>query len=128
MTIKNIVFCESSQQATLPDGNAITILVNPIVELNPLFVPSAYSFVVSFGACEIRETNGFDIILRFLDPQSNQIANSMISAPPVVNRNATCTVDFRNVPIREEGIYTLVIEMLGEQVCETINVRKQEQR
>ena len=125
MTIKNIVFCESSQQATLPEGNTLMILVNPIVELNPLFIPSAFSFVVSFGACDIKEKNGFDITLKLLDPHGCPIATSMVSAPPAVNGNATCTIDFRNVPIKEEGIYTLEIKMLNEQVQETITARKQ---
>ena len=127
MRINNIVFCENTQQATLPDGKSITVLMNPTPELNPPYIPGLFSFSVSFGISEIGESSQLTASVKLFDPQNELVTFIEISENniPAGYKNLTINCDMRNVKVLEEGIYRLHIEVLGEMKDESVMIRRQ---
>jgi len=100
-------------------------LVAPQVVLRPAFIPSNFSFGVTFGIRGVDITN--HIMLRFFisSPSGTIVHDSGDTELPVVGKKDTLpaeyqglvvNLDLRNIVIKEEGIYSLVVYINGEEL------------
>lgn len=125
ITINNIVFCDSTQQLPTPDGKSITLLVNPMPELRPPYIPGVFSFSVSFGLSGLKADEKTEAIITFSDPVGKPL--SVCSVPILLPKealNLTGCVDLRNVLLESEGSYSLTIQIDNMHSSQQITVKK----
>lgn len=125
MEIKSIVFCDSTQQVPAPDGNKVTMLINPTAVLTPRFIPGMFSFAVAFCVRGMTQAEAFEGNVRLCDPDGKDVSKlEMALELPENYQSLTCCVDFRNVVIEREGIYRIEITVAGKMATETVEIRK----
>ena len=125
--LSSFIFSEDTQQITNPAGSTLHI-VNPLNLIRPQFIPSGYSFSVSFGILKIDPKRDYKIQFQLLHPSGNIAVDTNeinLTSPPIADQTlpsdshgAMLNFDFRNVPLREIGEYKGVVKVDGEVIGE----------
>lgn len=124
-TISSFMLCESSQNIPSGQGSVVQQLIGPITTLRPQYIPGNYSFSVSVGiiGVDMQKENSMRFVLK---APSGAMLNDLGETPlPVaaVDSNLpkeysgfVACIDFRNVVISEEGVYSLEVYINGESI------------
>lgn len=138
--LSTFVYCESSQQEVNPLGQTRLTIINPIQIFRPMFIPSMFSFGIVFGIMELDVSKQHTFRYVFRGPKDEEpliIDTSEISLPqqpiesdlPEDMRGIMMNLDFRNVAIRNEGIYNSEIFIDGISLGKTpIKVKGRESK
>lgn len=127
--ITSFIFSEDTEQAINhgTKGNVLHI-VNPLHIIRPQFIPSGYTFSVTFGVKGLDPDSEHKIRFRLLTPSgSSAMDTNDISLPkntgfdrllPLELNGLMINLDFRNVALREIGEYKGVVlvndEVIGD--------------
>lgn len=132
--INSFTYCEDIQQEVI-NGGIVPKIVNPLTELQTLFMPTHYSFAVSCAISGVNINNDKSIRIVFMSP-SGKIVNDTgkinISNFPR-NKETTGNLKFnlimKNVALQETGIYETKIELNDEELQSfKIEVKKVEKK
>jgi hypothetical protein len=112
--ILTFMYCDRAE----PNHQGQLQIINPLLVLNPIFIPGMYSFSIAFGVMGINNDEDHTFRIQFLSPNEDQpmIDSNTISIPkgvvPKVNlglpqefRSMMLNMDFRNVIFKTEGLY-----------------------
>lgn len=132
--INSFTYCEDIQQE-VANGIIVPKVVNTLTEIITLFMPTHYSFAVSCAISDIDFNKDKSVRVVFRSP-SGEIINDtgeiiFDKLPKInnINENFKFNLIMRNVALKEEGIYTTVIEFNGEELQSfKIKVKKKEKR
>ena len=126
--VSSFVFCDSVQVQQTPEGTQFWQIINPLQVLSPYAIPGAFSFAFSCGVNEFDTDEDNVLNIQFSDPEGTVLNDSgSINIPafpeglghlPKSFRSIMFNVDFRNLPIKHRGLYSLAINMNGEQIGE----------
>lgn len=116
------MYCDKAEQ----NQNGQLTINNPLLVINPVFVPGLFSFSVVFGVMGINFDFDHTVRLVFLDGEDNVIIDSNnISLPkgvipddaiglPPEERGFMFNLDFRNVVFKTEGTYKTQVYIDGD--------------
>jgi hypothetical protein len=122
--ISTFMYCERAE----PNPQGQMHITNPLLVINPVFIPGMFSFSIVFGVIGIDNDLDHQMQLLFLSPDENEapIINTntitlpkgvapvtMISLPPE-QKSMMFNLDFRNVVFKKEGIYKTSVFIDGE--------------
>lgn len=121
--ISNFMYCERIE----PGPNGQLLLTNPLLIINPMFVPGMFSFGVVFGIKDMNLDENHALRLLFLSPDEKDapiidtnnlpLARETLSGQkiglPVEEQGVMLNLDFRNVVLKSEGTYKTVIILDG---------------
>ena len=126
--VSSFVFCDSVQVQQTSQGAQYWQIINPLQVLSPYAIPGAFSFAFSFGISEFNTEKNNILSIQFSDPEGTVINDSgPINIPafpegvgnlPKDFRSIMLNMDFRNLPIKHSGLYSLVVNMNDEQIGE----------
>ncbi|PFA84501.1 MULTISPECIES: hypothetical protein [Bacillus] len=134
--VSTFMYCE---QAEMNPQIQKTVISGPLHVFTVPFVPTTYSFAITFGLLGINNKQDNKLSIRFLDPNDNpkiDAENLMIGKTPDLNweempheaRGLIANMDFRNVILECEGLYKTQIfmndELLGEFPIQVVQVRR----
>lgn len=131
--IKNFIYCESVGTTPMPDGTVKNIISQPFISIGLKFVPTLYSFAVTFGIDNITEIK--DIRLIFKEKSSLSIIFDTgvfpFAPPPQIDQKpiteAWASLSIINVQIQNTGEYITEVQINGCFAGEyTIIVRRSE--
>lgn len=128
--ISTFMYCEDAIDNKSPDGNKLS-LNNPFIVFRPLFIPSQFSFGVVMGIIGLDFEEKQNLQVKFSSPNDDVILDTGVidldlaltipdkeSNLPPEFRGAIMNLNFRNVPLRVEGIYRSDVfinsELLGQ--------------
>lgn len=130
--VEFLIYSDGVQVESLPGPNGVPqqrILVqNPQYVLRPLFVPSLFSFTISFAISDLDTSipNSLRLTFVFADQPDTIIFDSGVaqlasivdeqSDMPEHLRGFNANVDVRNIPIRQNGRYQSEIFINGESI------------
>ncbi len=112
--IVNFLCCKEIQtrfvnNETLPDN----MLIGPLAEINLPFIPSMYSFSVSFGILSTdSKLEKFKVRYKFVDPDGKSVfdTNVLDLSIPLQSgaecNSVQCNLDIKNILLEKEGIYS----------------------
>lgn len=113
MKIVSFVYCEDVQN----DQNGKGVIIAPMQLMTPKFLPTDYSFNISFGIFDVLK-EGFKLETKFLDPNGQEVANNIMQVPhlpidkiekPNLPVGLQVNIGFRNIPLLISGEYKTVI-------------------
>lgn len=125
--ITSFIFSEDTEQAFNPGakGNILHI-VNPLHLIRPQFIPSAYTFSITFGLKGLDPDSEHNIRFQLLTPSgSSAMDTNDISLPkntgfdrnlPKDVNGLMLNLDFRNVALREIGEYKGIVFVNNEAI------------
>lgn len=115
---------EATQNTFRPDGkSAVQNLIGLTLAIRPQYIPSSFSFAVSFGISDIDLTKENTVQIVLVDPSGEIVQDLGKTLLPVINeedsmpmanRGFVCGVDFRNAIFKVEGCYKLKIYLNDE--------------
>jgi hypothetical protein len=127
--LTTFVFSEDTNQE-LVNQNKILHVINPQNVFRPQFVPSAFSFSVTFGLIDLDPDKKNTIRFTLNAPNENEkyvVDTGNIDLDPnhafdrrlpIEANGFMMNMDFRNVPFRIEGKYLAKVNVNGELVGE----------
>lgn len=122
--ITSLLYCEGAQNELPPQGGEGKIhLIGPLAKLTPMFIPSMFSFslFINIEEIDVRKPHTFKFI--FKNPEDKEVLNTQdISIPVQMNvpevfddvPTLSMCMDFRNVALEIEGVYTGEIYIDGK--------------
>lgn len=124
--ISTFVYCESIENENVSNDSKLHI-VGPMHIITPLFVPSMFSFCVSFGILNLKLDKPHSLRFIFKGPdveQENIIDTGDMDLPlqevndglPDDMKGIMMNFDFRNIPFRSEGEYSSEIIIDGKEM------------
>lgn len=124
--VKLFMFSEAIHPELSADGKLIQTMKNPIPVLRPQFIPSNYSFGLAFSIQELDIHADNHLRITIYDPSINliydsndtSIKSSDLDTLPTEQQGFMICADFRNVILKEEGIYLIKIILNGESIYE----------
>ncbi|MDQ0162012.1 DUF6941 family protein [Aeribacillus alveayuensis] len=122
--ISTFMYCDRAELN--PQGQMH--ITNPLLVMNPVFVPGMYSFSVVFGVQGLDNESDHTLRVLFLSPNENEpplIDTNTISLPkgtapkimislPPEQKGMMFNMDFRNVVFKTEGTYKTRVYFDGE--------------
>lgn len=113
--ISYFIYSESTQNENVANGSKLHI-VQPMHIIIPMFIPSLFSFSVSFGVLDIKQDESHRLRYTFKSPDNVQailIDTGDINIPseystrelPDDMNGLMLNLDFRNIPFKTEGEY-----------------------
>ena len=133
--INSFTYCEDIQQE-IANNKVVPKIVNPLTELQTLFIPTHYSFAISCGITGENIDNDKFIRIVFMSPKGeivNDTGKIDLSNFPRNNKETTGNLKFnlimKNVTLRETGIYETKIELNDQELQSfKIEVKKVEEK
>lgn len=121
MKIVSFVYCMKVEN----DEQGNPVIIKPIQMLTPQFLPTEYTFTVSFGLFDINpnEKNMFEI--SFTDSENHEIVKNKFTLPKISSKDIDMhkplglqiNMEFKNVELLIEGEYKSTVkvneDMLG---------------
>ena len=121
------VYSESVEHSMSPTGAKVNVL-GVLNALTPMCIPSMFSFSVTLGLIEVEMNKAHKLQLKIIDATNGEIVvdteeiqlpiESINQRLPLELQGYTFSMDFRNIPINNEGIYKTYVffdgELLGE--------------
>lgn len=107
-------------ERTEPNQQGQMTITNPLITINPMFVPGMFSFSIIFGIVDINNDSDHTIQITFNSPNDEDtplINTDVISLQnrviplenevdlPLEQKNLMFNLDFRNVVLKTEGLY-----------------------
>lgn len=131
--ISSFVICDTITNVSNGENPQVQALVNPQSILRPEFIPGTFSFGVSIGITGIVSDKPTDIKFEIQNPKGEIIQTSagVLPVVPVVPgdeklpneyRGYQINMDLRNLTIREDGIYKLLIKINKEELSRDIPI------
>ncbi|MEG6615410.1 hypothetical protein V6C27_03060 [Peptococcaceae bacterium 1198_IL3148] len=120
--IATFIYSEDSLSEPTPQGQRMNV-VNPQLVFRPLFIPSLFSFAITFGISGMDTTQENKIQLLFRNPDDSEILiNTDFTMPksdddselPIEVRGAMVNMNLRNVPFKSEGTYSTEVIVNGD--------------
>lgn len=115
--ISSLILCESVQPAITQNANGgfdiSPNIMSPFPSIQPIAVPSNYSFAIFFTICEINykdKSAQNNLQLKIVAPNGNVIFSSAIisiSSDMLSGDTFSYSIDFRNFVFMQEGEYTI---------------------
>ncbi|BBH19845.1 hypothetical protein Back11_11900 [Paenibacillus baekrokdamisoli] len=121
----NFIYSESVQTEITPTGQK-PIIIGPMMNFKPAFIPGNFSFAVTFSISGVTFNQDHKIQYLFFAPGENQplidsgeiLVNVQISSDqerlPEYARGIQINMDFRNIIFRKEGDYESEIMFNGD--------------
>lgn len=122
MKIVSFTYCEDVQN----DPQGKPIIIAPMQMIVPQFLPTTYSFNVSFGIADVPK-EGFSIKTEFWNPKGEKVSENILQVPPLpVEKIAfpnlpfglQVNIGFRNVVLDVQGEYKTVILINNKEYSE----------
>ena len=117
--VSSFVYCESiGVQADL-NGNARSIINNPLPSLNPIAIPGNYSFSVSMVISDITVPIPSTVGLNFIDPTGIILNSVSLEIPKSIDanlNNVRMDMDYRNLVLPIEGKYVTEVVYDGKSI------------
>lgn len=118
--ISSFTYCESIQAQATPQGDQ-TQIVGPLQVLNPLVVPSHFSFSIAFGIVGIVPEQENILVLKIQSPTGDEIYATpevhlnMPSNSDGIRKVSTLqfNLDLRNLFFAVEGTYRTTVSLNG---------------
>ena len=119
MKVVSFTYCEDVQND--PQGRAV--IIAPMQMIIPQFLPTAYSFNVSFGISDVPK-EGFSITTEFWNPLGIKVSDNKFQVPslpvekidlPNAPLGLQVNVGFRNVVLDTKGEYKTKILINNEE-------------
>lgn len=119
MKLVSFVYC---QDAIIDNAGNPTI-VAPLQMLAPVNLPTNFSFAISFGLLgKVEEYEGKEVITTIKNPDKVDISKNLFVMPSIPDElkgsvnpiGIQINVEFKNVVLDKEGVYTAVVEMGGD--------------
>ena len=126
--ITMFTYSELFQLQNLPEGKGQRLnIINPILVIIPEFLPTTYSFSVTFGILGVKMEVPHELKITFWGPDEEVIfdsGNLNIQFPipenkkglPEDMRGPVISMDIRNAALEEEGEYFTKIFLDGEEM------------
>lgn len=122
--IINFVYCKEIQnRQQTPNSPFETIIIGPMPQIIVPFIPSMFSFSLSFGLLWQNNDNAVQLQCRFANPNGDVINDTGIidltnpmQTTDEKKRGFQCNLDMRNIPLETEGTYTSEISINGNTV------------
>lgn len=120
----NFVICDRTQTLPNPNGEPLSLIINPMPVLRPKYVPGAISFSITFAIIGIRVEEMKTVEIRIVAPDQSDVACARIDAdsqgiPGDVRRDDLIPVlnfDMRNMDLPSEGEYRVNILLNGQPI------------
>lgn len=119
MKLVSFVYCAATE-----DNAGENIIRNPFQMIITKYLPTNYSFFVSFGIFDVQK-EGFDLQISFVDPDEKVISNTNLKVPDIpeevpINKNLPIGMQinfgFNNVELVKEGEYNTIVRANGEEL------------
>lgn len=119
MKIVSFAYCEDIQNN--PQGQ--TIVIGPLQMLITKYIPTDYSFNISFGIYNVPK-EGLLINTGFYSPNGEEISNNVLRVPqfsdekisyPNLPLGIQVNIGFRNIPFESQGEYKTIIKINGKE-------------
>lgn len=120
------MLCDTIQSEQLTDGKIIQNLKNPVCVLRPNFIPSNFSFGLSFSIqdIDIHKENHLHVTINdplgklMYDSGDTIIKSDDKDTLPVELQGFVLCADFRNLIFNVEGIHIITIALNEEKIYE----------
>lgn len=120
--MSSFMYCE---QVMVNQSDNKMRIEGPVNLMNPLFIPSMYSFAIVLGIVGVDTTVNNTLNIKFLNSNEEVVidtnllpiekeSNTEKNDLPFEMRGIQINMDFRNVALRVEGIYKTVIAFNNE--------------
>ncbi len=128
--LKSFLYCEGVNMEITPNGPK-PHLVGPLITLSPMFIPGMFSFSIfmHIGEEDIKGMKTFRVVFKKKDSIEAIVdtGNQNLQSPeekeitlPEEARGFMINMDFRNVVIKEEGLYVSEVYYNDEKIGESI--------
>ena len=116
--ITTFTLCDSVNTQHGPQGQQTTQLVEPRIVLRPMFIPGNYSFGISIGVQGVNLHQQNRVSFQIFAPNGDIVQNSGTTDIPAFGQKDTLppefqglvlNLDIRNLIVKEEGIYKLIL-------------------
>ncbi|MED4057447.1 hypothetical protein P4654_25425 [Niallia taxi] len=124
--VATFMYCERAEQ----DQNGKIQISNPLLAMIPLYVPGTFSFSVVFSVTGITIDQDNSIRILFKGPNESEaplvdtgdalIPKGALDTPidtrdvPIEFKGMMFNLDFRNINLKYEGIYTSIVYINGD--------------
>ena len=125
--LTSFVYCINAERIPSGDGKGDSINAMGVLSaLTPEFVPGTFSFSIIFSVLDVDiSVNNTIQIIFSKDGAADALVNSgCITIPPLPENDGVClpdqykglnmSMDFRNVILEQEGLYSTIINFNGE--------------
>lgn len=111
--ISTFMYCENTQNENTPEGNKLHI-IGPMHIITPMFIPSMFSFCVTFGILDLCLNEQHILRYVFKSPNGEIVVDTKdIHLPiqelkedlPKEMNGILLNMDFRNIALKIEGKY-----------------------
>ena len=121
--ISTFVYCEGIQVEETNQGNK-THIINPQQIFTPAFIPSLYSFSISFGVIGVKYKENQVMVYKFINTNTNEALidsgdiniNSKKTDLPEELNGFMMNIDFKNIVFKNEGYYESEIYLNNEKI------------
>lgn len=121
INISSFVYCEYVQTEFTPRGPRPKV-INPLATLEPVAVPSNYSFSTVCCITGFSPDVEYNIQMVFMDPDGNVLKDTTDLKFKIPEKekvgNIQLNLDARNIILRKEGEYKTKVLMNGECIGE----------
>ena len=123
--VSSFIYCDSIQSELTPQGPRNNVM-NPLQVLAPIAVPGNYSFAIACSIAGFNENSKNTVRMQFETEKGrviNDTGDIVFQIPPeIIKANQPATMqfnlDFRNLVLPEQGVYSTVIFANGEKIGE----------
>lgn len=120
LRVSTFMYSEDSIAEPTPQGPR-TNLVNPQLVFRPMFIPSLFSFAITFGVAGFDPSLEHKMRFMFISPEGEALLDTEFDLPksdekpelPIEQRGIMMNMNLRNVPFKSEGIYDSEVFMNG---------------
>ncbi len=123
--VSSFTYCDNIQGELTPQGPRNKIM-NPLQVIAPIAIPGNYSFAVACAIAGFNENEINSVRMKFMTEKGNVINDtgdiSFQIPPEIIKANQPATMqfnlDFRNLVLPEQGVYSTVVFANGEKIGE----------